>query len=216
MKKTFLLIIAVIFVAGCASSSGMKVTIVPTLDKRIKEMSPLPRHVGLFIEPSLRTLSQEERQNCMIAGIHHYIFPIGEPLSKNIEEMAKRVFARVTILNELPGKETAEKEGLDNVLAVRLKASRLELIVEESIWQAIGKHYLSLQVAFFDKNLTKVFEDELSVEGKNLDLIDYETEGGWWKVAGPKYGPSVEDSIEKFVFLLARRLNAEMKPAPTK
>jgi len=28
-------------------------------------------------------------------------------------------------------------------------------------------------------NHNKIFEDGLSVEGKNLDLIDFETEGGW-------------------------------------
>ncbi len=30
--------------------------------------------------------------------------------------------------------------------------------------------------------------------------------GGWWKISGPKYGPAVEDSIEKIVFKLAQRL----------
>ena len=54
-------------------------------------------------------------------------------------------------------------------------------------------------------NHNKIFEDGLSVEGKNLDLIDFETEGGWWKISGPKYGPAVEDSIEKLVFKLAQR-----------
>ena len=65
---------------------------------------------------------------------------------------------------------------------VQLKASKLELIVEESVWRAIGKHYLSV-CFLFGQNLNKIF-DELAVEGKNLDLIDYETEGGWWKISG--------------------------------
>lgn len=82
------------------------------------------------------------------------------------------------------------------------------MIVEESVWRAIGKHYLSVHVSFLDKNLNKIFEDELAVEGKNLDLIDYETEGGWWKISGPKYGSAVEDSIEKLVFKLAQGLIA--------
>ena len=41
--------------------------------------------------------------------------------------------------------------------------------------------------------------------GKNLDLIDYETEGGWWKISA-KIQDAVEDSIEKIVFKLAQRL----------
>lgn len=216
MKRIILLLFVNIFVVGCVNGHGIKVTIAPSLDKRIKEMQPLPHHVGLFIEPSLRHFSQEEWQTSMIAGIHHYVFPIGAPLSKNIEEMTKRVFNKVTILDELPSKEVAEKAELDNILMVQLKASKLELIVEESVWRAIGKHYLSIQVSFLDKNLNKIFEDELSVEGKNLDLIDFETEGGWWKISGPKYGPAVEDSIEKIVFELAQRLIASMNPMVTK
>ena len=50
------------------------------------------------------------------------------------------------------------------------------MIVEESVWRAIGKHYLAIQASLLDKNLNKIFEDELTVEGKNLDLIDYHTE----------------------------------------
>jgi len=106
----------------------------------------------------------------------------------------------------MPCREMIEKSGIETVLILKFNTSRLELIVEESVWRAIGKHYLTIQVSFLDKNLNKTFEDELAVEGKNLDLIDYETEGGWWKTSGPKYGPAVEDSIEKIVFKLAQRL----------
>ncbi|OHB98384.1 MAG: hypothetical protein A2Z57_09710 [Planctomycetes bacterium RIFCSPHIGHO2_12_39_6] len=209
MKKIALFTLLIfLFVVGCANGRGMKVIIKPTLDKQLKEVQPLPLHVGLFIEPSLRHFSQEEWQNNPIAGIHHYVFPIGEPLAKNIEEMTNMVFNRVTILNGLTNLETIEKAGLDAILTVQLKTSKLELIVEESVWRAIGKHDLSVQVSFLDKNHNKIFEDGLSVEGKNLDLIDFETEGGWWKISGPKYGPAVEDSIEKLVFKLAQRLIA--------
>ena len=208
MKKIALFTLLFLSVFGCANSRGMKVPIVPVLDKQLKEMQHIPLHAGLFIDPSLYHFSQEERQTDMIAGIHHYVFPIGEPLAKNIEEMTKIVFNKVTILNKLPNQEIIEKTGLDAILMVQLKASKLELIVEESVWRAIGKHYLSVHVSFLDKNLNKIFEDDLAVEGKNLDLIDYETEGGWWKISGPKYGPAVEDSIEKLVFKLAKRLIA--------
>src|SRR3972149_6062351 len=206
MKKIVLFTLLVLFVVGCANSRGMKVPILPTLVKQLKAMQQIPLHAGLFIDPSLYHFSQEEWQTDMIAGIHHYVFPIGEPLAKNIEEMTKIVFNKVTILNKLPNQEIIEKTGLDAILTVQLKASKLELIVEESVWRAIGKHYLSVHVSFLDKNLNKIFEDELAVEGKNLDLIDFETEGGWWKTSGPKYGPAVEDSIEKLVFKFAQRL----------
>ena len=208
MKKIALFTLLFLFVVGCANSRGMKVPIVPALDKQLKEMQQIPLHAGLFIDPSLYHFSQEEWQTDMIAGIHHYVFPIGEPLAKNIEEMTKIIFNKVTILNKLPNQEIIEKTGLDAILMVQLKASKLELIVEESVWRAIGKHYLSVHVSFLDKNLNRIFEDDLAVEGKNLDLIDYETEGGWWKISGPKYGPAVEDSIEKLVFKLAQRLIA--------
>ena len=81
----------------------------PTLDKRLKVVQPIPLHVRLFIEPSLRHFSQEEWQTDMIAGMHHYLFPIGEPPAKNIDAMARKVFNRVTILNELPVPETVKK-----------------------------------------------------------------------------------------------------------
>lgn len=205
-----------LLVVGCANGRGMKVPIAPALDKRLKVVQPVPVHVGLFIAPSLRHFSQEEWQTNMIAGIHHYVFPIGAPLAKNIEEMAKKVFSKVTILSESPGQEMIEKMGLEAVLTVQLKASQLELIVEDSVWRAIGKHYLSIQVSFQDKDLHRIFEDELTAEGKHLDVIDFETEGGWWKTAGPKYGPAVEDSIEKIVFKLAQRLIASEKQVVNK
>ncbi|OHC00761.1 MAG: hypothetical protein A3G70_04540 [Planctomycetes bacterium RIFCSPLOWO2_12_FULL_39_13] len=206
MRKIFLFVLVLSFVLGCTNGRGMRVTIKPTLDRRLKEVQPMSLHAGLFIEPSLRNFSQEEWQADTIAGIHHYVFQIGEPLAKSVEEMATKVFSKVTILKEMPCPETIEKSGIEKVLILKLNTSKLELIVEESVWRAIGKHYLSIQVSFLDKNLNKIFEDELAVEGKNLDLIDYETEGGWWKTSGPKYGPAVEDSIEKIVFKLAQRL----------
>ncbi|MFN3531377.1 MAG: hypothetical protein ACK41Q_02525 [Candidatus Brocadia sp.] len=208
MKKVISFILMFLLVMGCANSRGKKVPIVPALDKRLKEIQPIPLHAGIFIEPSLRHFSQEEWQTNMIVGIHHYVFPIGDPLARSIEEMIKMVFGKVTILNELPSRDLIEKTGSEVVLTVQLKESKLDLIVEESVWRAIGKHYLAIQVSLLDKNLNKIFEDELTADGKNLDLIDFETEGGWWKTAGPKYGPAVEDSIEKIVFKLAQRLIA--------
>lgn len=198
---------AFLFTTGCAGKPGIRVPIKPVLDKQLKEVQPLPLHVGLFIEPSLRHFSQEEWQIDMIAGIHHYIFPIGEPLARNLEEVVKRVFDKVTILQELPNSETIEKTRLEALIVVQLDSSKLELFVEESVWRAVGKHYLSICVSLLNKNLHTIFEDTLVAEGKSLDLIDFETEGGWWKTAGPKYGPAAENSIEKIVFQLAERLS---------
>ena len=200
--------LALFFIAGCATSSGIKLRIEPTLDKRINEMQPLSRHVGLLIDPALRNFKQDEYQSDAVAGYHHYVFRIGEPLAVEIEKMAKRVFTKVTPLNELPSGDVMEKTGLDNIITVSLSTSRLELGVEESVWRAIGKHYLTLHVSFLDKQSRNIFDRSLSVEGKSVDVVDFETEGGWWKVSGPKYGPAVEDAIEKIVFDLAQQLSA--------
>ncbi len=208
MNKIRFCMLALIFIAGCATDSGIKPRIEPTLDKRINEMQPLSRHVGLLIDPALRNFKQDEYQSDAVAGYHHYVFRIGEPLAVEIEKMAKRVFTKVTLLKELPSGGIMEKTGLDNIITVSLSASRLELGVEESVWRAIGKHYLTLHVTFLDKQSRNIFDQSLSVEGKCVDVVDFETEGGWWKVAGPKYGPAVEDAIEKIVFDLAQQLSA--------
>lgn len=208
MNKIRFSMLALFFIAGCATDSGIKPRIEPTLDKRISEMRPLSRHVGLLIDPALRSFKQDEYQSDAVAGHHHYVFRIGEPLAVEIEKMARQIFTKVTILNELPSGDVMEKTGLDNVVTVSLSTSRLELGVEESVWRAIGKHYLTLHVSFLDKQSRNIFDRSLSVEGKCVDVVDLETEGGWWKVAGPKYGPAVEDAIEKIVFDLAQQLSA--------
>ncbi len=208
MKKLRFGMLALLFIAGCATESGISPRIEPTLDKRISEMQPLSRHVGLLIDPALRGFKQDEYQSDAIAGHHHYVFRIGEPLAAEIEKMAKRIFTKVTLLDGLPSGDVMEKAAFDNVITVSLSTSRLELGVEESVWRAIGKHYLTLHVSFLDKQSRNIFDRSLSVEGKCVDVVDFETEGGWWKVAGPKYGPAVEDAIEKIVFGLAQQLLA--------
>ncbi len=205
-RKITLLLLTLLIIAGCASKPGIRVPIKPTFDKRLQGIRPFPLHIGLFIEPSLRHFNQEEWQVDMVAGIHHYIFPIGEPLAKNIEEVVKKVFDTVTIFQELPTHETIEKIRPEVIVAVQLDSSILELLIEESVWRAMGKHHLSICVSLLDRNFHTISKDRLVAEGKSLDLIDFETEGGWWKTAGPKYGPAVEDSIEKIVFQLAQRL----------
>lgn len=209
--KTPLILLVLLFVTKCASECGIKVPIRPVLDKGLREIEPIPMHIALFIDPSLRQWTQEERQTSMIAGVHHYIFPIGTSLAKNIEETTQKVFNEVTVLNELPGLEKVEANAYDAVLTVQLVESTLELIVEDSVCQAIGKHHLSIRATFSDKQFNTLFDENLTVEGKHLDIVDFETEGGWWKTAGPKYGPAVEDSIEKVVSNLAQKLLASGK-----
>ncbi|WKZ20344.1 MAG: hypothetical protein QY310_07200 [Candidatus Jettenia sp. CY-1] len=206
LQKIPLFIFILFFVVDCENNPGKRISIKPVLDKRLKEIHSFPFHAGLFIEPSLRYLNQEEWQTSMIVGKHHYIFPIGESFARSVEDMMMRVFDKVTVLDELPNHGQMERIGLEAVLMLQLKASELELIVEESVWRAIGNHYLSIQASFFDKDLQEIFHEELRAEGRYLDLIDYETEGGWWKTDGPKYGPAVEDAIEKIVFKLAQKL----------
>lgn len=128
-------------------------------------------------------------------------------MARNLEEAVKRIFGKVIVLHKLPNDEAIGKMGLDALLTVRLDSSKLELLVEESVWRAIGKHYLSVCVSLSDRNLHILFEDRFVAEGKSLDLIDFETEGGWWKTAGPKYGPAVENSIEHITSQLAESLS---------
>ena len=64
-----------------------------------------------------------------------------------------------------------EKTGLDNIITVSLSTSRLELGVEESVWRAIGKHYLTVQVSFLDKQSRKILDHSLSVEGNVWILL---------------------------------------------
>ncbi|MFN3533256.1 MAG: hypothetical protein ACK41Q_12225 [Candidatus Brocadia sp.] len=131
----------------------------------------------------------------------NFVFPIGEPLSSKIEEMSRIVFKKVIVIDNLQN-----KEALDGILAVSLKNSDIEIYVETSVWRAIGRHKLSITASFLDPELNKIWESEIAVEGKGLDFITSKVEQEWWITAGPKFGPAVDDAIQKLTYELAQKI----------
>lgn len=192
--------------AGCLSGKRPPVKISPKLDKRLYQITQLPAVVGLYIEPHLRNHVQEAPLKQYEAGTPTYVFPnfvfpIGEPLSSKIEEMSKIVFKEVILIDDLQNKET-----LDGILAVSLKDSDIEIYVETSVWRAIGRHKLSVTASFLDPKLNKIWESVVAVEGKGLDFITSKVEQEWWITAGPKFGPAVDDAIQKLTYELAQKI----------
>ena len=202
-----------IILAGCLSGERPPVLISPELDKRVHQITPLPITVGLYIEPNLRNYVQEAPLKQYEAGtpiyvFPNFVFPFGEPLSSKIEEMSRIVFKNVVVIltDNLQDWEYLKKEPLDGILAVYLKKSDIELYVEISVWRAIGRHNLSITASVLDPNLNKVWESEIAVEGKGLDFITSKVEQEWWITTGPRFGPAVDDAIEKLTYELAQKL----------
>ena len=79
----------------------MKVPIKPTLDKRLKVVQSIPIHVGIFIEPSLRQLESRRVANKYDCGGKSLRIPDRRHLAKNIEEMARMVFSKATVLERV-------------------------------------------------------------------------------------------------------------------
>jgi hypothetical protein len=185
----------------------------PELDKKVYRITPLPITVGLYIEPNLRSYVQEAPLKQYEAGtpiyvFPNFVFPFGEPLSSKIEEMSKIVFKKVILIDNLQDKEYLNKEALDGILTVRLKNSDIEIYVEVSVWRAIGRHNLSITTSFLDPKLNKVWESDVAVEGKGLDFITSHVEQEWWITSGPKFGPAVDDAIQKITYELAQKIIA--------
>ena len=183
----------------------------PQLDKRVYQITPLPITVGLYIEPNLRNYVQEAPLKQYEAGtpiyvFPNFVFPIGEPLSSKIEEMSRIVFKKVILIDSLQDKEYLDKEALDGILAVSLKNSDIEIYVETSVWRAIGRHNLSILSSFLDPKHNKVWESEVTVEGKGLDFVTSKVEQEWWITAGPKFGPAVDDAIQKLTYELSQKI----------
>ena len=209
--KYLLFLFSPILLVGCLSGTRPPVSLSPEIDKRLHEITPLPITVGLYIEPDLRNYVQEAPLKQYEAGTPTYVFPnfvfpFGEPLSSKIGEMSKIVFKKVILIDNLQHKEYANKEVLDGILAVSLKNSEIELQVEVSVWRAIGRHNLSIMASFLDPQQNKVWESEVTVEGKGLDFITSGVEREWWITSGPKFGPAVDDSIQKVTYELAQKL----------
>lgn len=202
-----------LLLSGCLSGKRPPVTISPQLDKRVRQISSLPITVGLYIEPGLRNYVQEAPMKQYEAGTPTYafpnfVFPIGAPLSSKIEEMSKIVFNKVIFVDNLQNKELLNKEAFDGILAVRLKNSDIEIYVEPSVGRAIGRHNLSIISSFLDQKLDKIWESEVTVEGKGLDVITSKIEQEWWMTSGPKFGMAVDESIQKITYELAQKITA--------
>lgn len=193
---------------GCLSGTRPDVRLSPKLDKRIYQITPLPLTVGIYIEPTLRSYVQEVPLKQDVAGTPYYVFPnfvfpIGETLSSKIEEMSRILFKKAILIDSLQN-----KEALDGILAISLKNSEIELHMEVSVWRAIGRHNLSITASFLDSKLNKVWDSEIAVEGKGLDFITSRVEHEWWITTGPKFGPAVDDAIEKLTYELAQKIIA--------
>ena len=193
---------------GCLSGTRPDVRLSPKLDKQLYKITPLPLTVGIYIEPTLRNYVQEVPLKQDEAGTPYYVFPnfvfpIGETLSAKIEEMSRIVFKKAILIDSLQN-----KEALDGILAISLKNSEIELHMEVSVWRAIGRHNLSITASFLDPKLNKVWDSEIAVEGEGLDFITSRVEHEWWITTGPKFGPAVDDAIEKLTYELAQKIIA--------
>lgn len=198
---------------GCLSGTRPDVRLSPKLDKRLYQITPLPLIVGIYIEPTLRNYVQEAPLKQDEAGTPYYVFPnfvfpIGETLSSKIEEMSRILFKKAILIDSLQNKEFLNKEALDGILAVSLKSSEIELHMDVSVWRAIGRHNLSIAVSFLDPELNKVWNSEVAVEGKGLDFVTSRVEQEWWITTGPKFGPAVDDSVQKLTYELAQKIIA--------
>ncbi len=204
--KFWSILLSFFLFAGCLSGKRPPVRLSPELDKRLYQITLLPVTVGLYIEPRLRDYVQEAPLQQYEAGTPTYVFPdfvfpIGKPLSLKIEEMSNIVFNKVIVIDTLQ-----KKEILDGILAVRLKNSDIEIYVETSVWRAIGRHKLSVTASFLDPELNIIWESEVAVEGKGLDFITSRVEQEWWVTVGPKFGPAVDDAIQKLTYELAQKI----------
>ncbi len=202
------LLLFVITFNGCIDGTRPPVRITSELDKRLYQLRQLPLNVGIYIDPSLRNHVQEEWLRHYIYGVNRFIFPIGKPLSSNIEEMSRCLFKKAIILNNLQDKELIGNEDLDGILTIGLKESVIVLTIEESVWRAIGQHKLSIIATFLDSKQNKTWESVVSVEGKGFDFVTSKVEHEWWVISGPNFAHAVNDAIQKVTYELAQKLIA--------
>lgn len=207
----WIIVPAILMLAGCLSGSRPDVLISPDMDKRLRHINSLPLAVALYIEPTLRTFVQEAPLKQREPGTPHYVFPnfvfpIGKPLSAKIEETSRKVFSKVVLIDSLQTPEYLAERGLNGVLAVRLKDSKIVLEMDRSVWRAIGRHNLAITASFSNPKQNKIWEAEIAVEGESLDFITSRVEQEWWMTTGPKFGPAVDDAIQKLTYDLAQKL----------
>ena len=46
----------------------------------------------------------------------------------------------------------------------------------------------------------------MAVEGKGLDFVTSKVEHEWWMTTGPKFGPAVDDAVQKLIYELAQKI----------
>ncbi len=199
-------LLSFLILAGCLSGKRPPVSLSQELDKRLYQITPLPITVGIYVEPDLRNYVQAEHFIHYNIGVHNFVFPIGESLSSKIDEMSKAVFNKAVLIDSMQDQTYLSREPLDGILAVGLKNSEIELYIEESVWRAIGRHKLSIMASFSDPKLNKIWESEISVEGKGFDFISSRVQYEWWVTSGPNFAPAVNDAIEKITYELAQKL----------
>ena len=209
--KYWLILLPLLISIGCLSGTRPHVRLSPKLDKRLYQITPLPLDVGIYIEPTLRNYVQEAPLKQDETGTPYYVFPnfvfpIGEILSSKIEEMSRILFKKAISIDSLQNKKFLNKEALDGILAISLKNSEIELHMEVSVWRAIGRHNLSITASFLDPELNTVWNSEVAVKGKGLDFVTSQVEHEWWITTGPKFGPAVDDAIQKLTYELAQKL----------
>lgn len=207
------ILLSFLVLTGCLSGQRPSVRLSPDLDKRLYQITPLPITVGLYIEPNLRNFVQEAPLRQYEAGTPRYVFPnfvfpIGKPLSSKLEETSKILFKKVLLIDNLQNNEYLSNESFDGVLSVSLKDSEIELYVEESVGRAVGRHNLSVTASFLDSELIKIWESDISVEGKGLDFVTSKVEYEWWMTTGPNFAPAVDDAIQKITYALAQKIAA--------
>ncbi|MBM4054414.1 MAG: hypothetical protein FJ264_07055 [Planctomycetes bacterium] len=205
-KKYRVVLLIFLILSGCFSTQKPPVTIAPSCNKRIYEISKQPLTMGIYIDPVLRNHEQKEKLWHQIIGIQYFVFPVGMPLAKKIEETCQSLFNNVVFLNNPEDKALLEGKSLDGILEFRLKNSDIHLRIEEAVLHAIGEHYLSLYVMLYDTKQNKLWEDEVFAEGKGLDVVTSQVEWEWWITSGPKFGPAVDMAIENITYNLAQKL----------
>lgn len=206
LYKSCFVLLPFLILGGCLSRTRPHVRLSPTLDKRIYQTTPLPLTMGIYIDPALRNHIQEEWLRHYNVGIHRLVFPIGEQLSSKLEEMSRIIFNKVTPIDSLENVAHLNKEAFDGILAFTLKKSEIKLYIEESVWWAVGKHTLSVTATFFDPKLNKIWETEVTVEGKGLDVVTSNVEYEWWITSEPNFAPAVDEAIQKVTYELSQRL----------
>lgn len=209
--KYWIILLSFIILSGCLSGKRPAVRLSPEFDKRIYRMTHLPVTVGLYIEPKLRNFVQEASIRRYDPGGPYYafppfVFPIGEPLSSEIEEMSRAIFQNVVAIDNLQNREYINQQALDGILSVVLKESDIDLYIETSVGRAISKQNLSVIASFLDTNLTKIWESEIAVEGKGLDVVTSKVEREWWTTTGPNFARGVDDAIQKLTYELAQKI----------